>query len=244
MDSFKDIDEGEILKQQEELQENNEQLERIHNTLLPVYSTCKNSIASIEKTFSEISQIENRRRMVSDLASIANGAVSANGKVRLETYVQAAFFDRIIARANRRFLAMSSKQFELIRDISVENRRSQIGLDLNVIDHHNGSIRAVSTLSGGEQFQASLSLALGLSDEIQESSGGGGIHLDSMFIDEGFGSLDSATLDKAMTSLSGLTANDKIIGIISHVEELKNKIDSKIIVSKDINGNSSVIIEN
>ncbi|MBO6176315.1 MAG: SMC family ATPase [Treponema sp.] len=244
LDSFKDIDEGEILKQQEELQENNEQLERIHNTLLPVYSTCKNSIASIEKTFSEISQIENRRRMVSDLASIANGAVSANGKVRLETYVQAAFFDRIIARANRRFLAMSSKQFELIRDISVENRRSQIGLDLNVIDHHNGSIRAVSTLSGGEQFQASLSLALGLSDEIQESSGGGGIHLDSMFIDEGFGSLDSATLDKAMTSLSGLTANDKIIGIISHVEELKNKIDSKIIVSKDINGNSSVIIEN
>lgn len=242
--SFKDINEAEILQQQKELKERNESLESIHNSLLPVYSSCKNSIASIEKAFMEISKIENKRRMVSDLASIANGAVSANGKVRLETYVQAAFFDRIIARANRRFLSMSSKQFELIRNVSVENHRSQIGLDLNVIDHHNGSIRAVNTLSGGEQFQASLSLALGLSDEIQESSGGGGIHLDSMFIDEGFGSLDSTTLDKAMTSLSGLTKNDKIIGIISHVEELKNKIDSKIIVSKDINGNSTVTIEN
>ncbi|MCR5218538.1 SMC family ATPase [Treponema sp.] len=242
--TYQDINQEEVLSQQAKLEEKKYNLSQIHDSLISVCKNNSRSLESIKKLFESIATIEKKRQMVSHLANIANGNISSSGKVRLETYVQAAFFDRIIARANKRFLTMSSRQFELVRDISTENHRSQIGLDLNVVDHHNGSIRAVSTLSGGEQFQASLSLALGLSDEIQESSGGGGIHLDSMFIDEGFGSLDPATLNKAMNSLMSLAQNDKLIGIISHVEELKSRIDNRIIVTKDINGNSTVQIEN
>lgn len=244
LETYKDINEEEVLKIKNELEEKNYLLNQNHNSLLPVEESGRRNLESVKKLFNSIKDIEKKRQMVSNLSNIANGNISSSGKVRLETYVQAAFFDRIIARANKRFLTMSSRQFELVRDISTENHRSQIGLDLNVIDHHNGSIRSVTTLSGGEQFQASLSLALGLSDEIQETSGGGGIHLDSMFIDEGFGSLDSSTLNKAMNSLMTLAKNEKLIGIISHVEELKSRIDSKIIVTKDINGNSSITIEN
>jgi len=111
---------------------------------------------------------------------------------------------------------------------------------LDVIDHYNGSERSVKTLSGGESFQASLSLALGLSDEIQSSAGG--IQLDTMFIDEGFGSLDEEALSQAIRALKGLTEGNKLIGIISHVSELKEKIDKHILVKKDKAGGSRAVI--
>ena len=103
-------------------------------------------------------------------------------------------------------------------------------MELNVIDHYNGSERSVKTLSGGESFQASLSLALGLSDEIQSSAGG--IRLDAMFVDEGFGSLDEESLNQAMRALNGLTEGNRMVGIISHVSELKERIEKKIVVTK------------
>ena len=121
-------------------------------------------------------------------------------------------------------------------EIWAENNRSQSGLELDVIDHYNGSRRSVRTLSGGESFQASLALALGLSDEIQSSSGG--IRLDTMFVDEGFGSLDDEALQKAMQALTSLAEGDRLVGVISHVSELKDRIDRQIVVTKTPEGGS------
>ena len=158
----------------------------------------------------------------------------------LETYVQTTYFDRIIRRANLRLVTMSGGQYELIRRRDTDNRRSQTGLELDVIDHYNGSSRPVNTLSGGESFKASLALALGLSDEIQSSAGG--VRLDSMFIDEGFGSLDEKSLDQAMKSLEKLSDGNRLVGIISHVAELKERIDKQIIVTKQKTGGSTAKI--
>ncbi len=151
------------------------------------------------------------------------------------------YFDRILRRANLRFLTMSNGQYELKRTENTGNRKEKAGLELSVTDHYNATERSVKTLSGGESFQASLSLALGLADEIQCSAGG--IRLDSMFIDEGFGSLDEEALSQAMKALTLLTEGNRLVGIISHVAELKERIDKKIIVEKrkDKNGITSYI---
>ena len=137
-------------------------------------------------------------------------------------------------------MIMSAGQYELKRRLSAENLRSQSGLELDVIDHYNGSERSIRTLSGGESFEASLSLALGLSDEIQSSAGG--IRLDTMFVDEGFGSLDEEALEHAISVLNSLTEGNKLVGIISHVGELKQRIDKQIIVTKAPHGGSSIEI--
>lgn len=159
----------------------------------------------------------------------------------LETYVQMAYFDRVIVRANRRLSQMTAGQYELRRRATASNQRSQSGLDMEVVDHRGGSARDVRTLSGGESFLASLSLALGLSDEVQ--SGAGGVRLGSLFVDEGFGSLDAQTLSQAIGVLMSLTEGERLVGIISHVEELGRRIDKKVIVTKDRAGESNVRIE-
>ena len=152
-----------------------------------------------------------------------------------------SFFDRIIDRANTRLMRMSGGQYELKRRVEAENNRSQSGLELNVIDHYNGSERSVRSLSGGESFKASLSLALGLSDEIQSSAGG--IQLDSMFVDEGFGSLDSESLQQAIRTLMELSEGHRLVGIISHVAELKDRIDNQILVTKEKSGGSKLTLQ-
>ena len=156
--------------------------------------------------------------------------LSGKRKIELETYIQMAYFDRILMHANRRLLAMSSGQYELKREEEGDNRREKAGLELSVMDHYNATQRSVKTLSGGESFQASLSLALGLADEIQSHAGG--IRLDSLFVDEGFGSLDEETLGQAMKALLQLAQGDRLVGIISHVSELKERIEKKIVVTK------------
>lgn len=133
---------------------------------------------------------------------------------------------------------MSGGQYELRRRKEAANNRSQTGLELSVIDHYNGSERSVKSLSGGESFKASLALALGLSDEIQSSAGG--VRLDAMFVDEGFGSLDDHSLEQAFRALSELTEGNRIVGIISHVPALKEKIDRQIVVTKAKTGGSCV----
>ena len=158
--------------------------------------------------------------------------------LNLETYVQAAYFDIILTKSNTRLMIMSNGQYELLRSESALGNKA-CGLDLDVIDHYNGSKRTIKSLSGGEKFKAALSLALGLSDVIQSSVGG--IKLDTMFVDEGFGSLDHDSLDQALRALSALTEGNRLIGIISHVEELK-KIDKQIIVTKDNEDYSKVTI--
>jgi exonuclease SbcC len=175
------------------------------------------------------------------LSNTANGTVAGKEKIMLETYVQMTFFDRILERANTRLMVMTGGQYELKRRPEAENNRAQSGLELNVIDHYNGTERSVKTLSGGESFKASLSLALGLSDEIQSSAGG--IRLDTMFVDEGFGSLDEESLGQAIRALSALTESRRLVGIISHVSELKEKIDRQVIVTKQKTGGSTVSIQ-
>lgn len=194
----------------------------------------------IQEKSEEVSEIEKQWKMVKALSNTANGNISGKAKIMLETYIQMNYFDRIIARANTRLMIMSDGQYELKRRIEPDNKQRQSGLDLDVIDHHNGSERSVKTLSGGESFKASLALALGLSDEIQSSAGG--IRLDTMFVDEGFGSLDEESLQQAMKALTGLTEGNRLVAIISHVGELKDRIENQIIVKKDRLGGSKATI--
>lgn len=193
---------------------------------------------NIEKKSAQITDIEKRLQWVTTLADTANGKLRGKEKIMLETYIQTTYFDRIISRANLRLMKMSGGQYELKRQGEASNTRSQSGLELGVIDHYNGTERSVKTLSGGESFMASLSLALGLSDEVQSSAGG--INIETMFVDEGFGSLDPDTLELAYSALAGLTEGNKLVGIISHVTELKTKIDSQIIVTKEKSGGSFI----
>lgn len=198
------------------------------------------ALANIRAKSDSLSELEKRYTWMKSLSNTANGNISGKEKIMLETYIQMTYFDRIIDRANTRLMTMSGGQYELKRRREAENNRSQSGLDLDVIDHYNGTERSVKTLSGGESFKASLSLALGLSDEIQASAGG--VKLDTMFVDEGFGSLDEESLDQAMRALSGLADGNRLVGIISHVGELKNRIDKQIIVTKDKSGGSRATI--
>lgn len=184
---------------------------------------------------------EHRYQWLQSLNETANGSISGKEKIMLETYVQMTFFDRILNRANLRLMVMSGGQYELKRRREASDVRSQSGLDLNVIDHYNGSERSANTLSGGEAFLASLALALGLSDEVQASAGG--IRLDTLFVDEGFGSLSENSLDLAMQALAGLSDGNRLVGIISHVAELKERIDRQIIVRKDRSSGSRVEIQ-
>ena len=181
--------------------------------------------------------LESRWQWVSALAATAGGTLTSKQKIRLEAYIQMNYLDRILRYANTRLMQMTAGQYELER-IGAENQRSQSGLDLGVIDHYNGTRRSVKTLSGGESFKASLALALGLSDEVQSSAGG--IRLDTLFLDEGFGSLDEESLELAIRVLSGLTEGDRLVGIISHVAALKDRIDRQVVVHKNRTGGSTV----
>lgn len=178
-------------------------------------------------------KVEQEYVWVKALSDTANGKLNQKQKIELETYIQMAYFDRILRRANLRLMTMSSGQYELKRQEEGENKKEKAGLELDVIDHYNGTRRSVKTLSGGESFQASLSLALGLSDEVQSYAGG--IQLDTMFVDEGFGSLDEEALKQAVKALSGLAEGKRMVGIISHVAELKEQIEKKILVTKNWN---------
>ncbi|MDO4473248.1 MAG: SMC family ATPase [Eubacteriales bacterium] len=157
-----------------------------------------------------------------------------NGKITLEQYVQAAGFDQIIMAANRRLLPMSDGQYELYRKEDAPGKKSNTFLDLEVLDNYTGHRRPVGNLSGGESFKASLSLALGLSDTV--SSNLGGIQMDALFVDEGFGTLDRKSIDHAMDILLNLSSSNKLVGIISHREELLENIPQQIQVTKTRGG--------
>ncbi|MBQ7098523.1 MAG: SMC family ATPase [Oscillospiraceae bacterium] len=196
--------------------------------------------AGLERTAGELTALEEKLRWLEPLAKTANGSLSGKERLMLETFVQTTYFDRIIACANTRLLRMTDGQYELIRHTEAADGRRLTGLELDVIDHYNGSERSVRTLSGGESFKASLSLALGLSEMIQRQSGG--IRFDTMFVDEGFGSLDEESLRQAINTLTNLSGADRLVGIISHVAELKERIDKQIIVTKTRDGYSQARI--
>ena len=189
----------------------------------------------IDKKRDELEELEQKYVWMNALAKTAAGNLQGKAKIDLETYVQTTYFDRILARANLRLQKMSGGQYDLKRRRNADDLKSKSGLELDIIDHINATERSVNTLSGGEAFLASLALALGLSDEVQMSTG---IHLDTLFVDEGFGSLDSEALSKAYQTLAGLTEGNRLVCIISHVAELKERIDRQIVVTKGPDGSS------
>lgn len=221
-------DKKKLIVKQKEVQREQENIEHIiknNEGILKELEVKADKREEVERTYSEI-------KILSDTA---NGELSGKQKLAFEQYVQGVYFDMILAEANKRFGTMSDGRYSLVRKDG-GNKQSKSGLDIDVQDKWTSKTRSVKSLSGGESFKASLSLALGLSDIVQNFSGG--VQLNTMFIDEGFGSLDSESLEKAMDILAGLTEGDRLVGIISHLDELKEKIDKKIIISRDPQGSS------
>ena len=214
--------------QQEEI------LKSIHDTQM--YESDAQDTKKKIKSESDTYQTKlSRYSSLRELADVAMGnGRSSKEKITLQEYVQIAYLDRMIHKANERYLSMSNQQYQLVRSAGTKDKRSHEALDLDVIDFSNGSIRPVSSLSGGESFIASLALALGMSDEIQSQAGG--IQIDTMFIDEGFGTLDRDSLNNAIQTLMKLSGENRLVGIISHVKELKERIHKGIIVTKDLHG--------
>lgn len=188
----------------------------------------------------ELAEARKEYAICSRLYNLVRGT-TGNGKLTLEQYIQAAGFDGIIAAANRRLSPMSDGQYELYRQEGPLKKRENTFLDLEVLDHSTGHRRPVGNLSGGESFKASLSLALGLSDTV--SSNLGGVQMDALFIDEGFGTLDRKSIESAMDILINLSGTNKLVGIISHREELMENIPQQIRVQKTKNG-SHLTVEN
>ena len=233
LEQLEDVNEEEILKEKSRMTEEKSQMAEEKKELYVRYSGNREIYDKVNVQRDLLEEVEKKYVWMKSLADTA-GNLNGKQKVELETYIQMAYFDRILRRANLRFMTMSSGQYELKRQKAPEDKKGKSGLELNVIDHYNGSERSVKTLSGGESFQASLSLALGLSDEIQANAGG--ICLEAMFVDEGFGSLDEEALEQAIKALGNLTQGNRSVGIISHVAELKERIENKIIVTKERGG--------
>jgi exonuclease SbcC len=229
--------------QQIDLDKEKAALDQAHSAQNDLQHTCsmihgrmvsnQQQMKTIQKEDQLLSPIKEKYQQIKNLSDTANGSLSGISRVTLQEYVQMAYLDRVLHYANQRYAQMSNGQYELVRENNEENRQSHVALDLDVIDHYNGTQRSVKSLSGGESFLASLSLALGMSDEIQAEAGG--VQIDSMYIDEGFGTLDHEALDQAVTTLMSLSGKDRLVGIISHVEELRDRIHSEIIVTKDLN---------
>lgn len=214
------------------------ELSRIQEQKLSIFASLKKNREAKEKIsqiYHEKEEIQKKYEMVSNLSRTANGNLSGSVKMDFETYIQRQYFKRIISAANKRLVLMTNKEFILqCKDVKNMGNQTQAGLDLDVYHMLTDSVRDVKTLSGGESFMAALAMALGLSDIVQNASGG--IRLDTMFVDEGFGSLDDMSREQAIKVLNELAGKDRMVGIISHVNELKEQIDSKIIVSRTEKG--------
>lgn len=236
LEGSSEIDAEKERSKKKELEERKGNTETAEKTINARKSNNEQALKNIREQAGESANAEKKLSLVKSLSETANGNLTGKEKIMLEAYIQMTYFDRIIKKANSRLMIMSDGQYELKRRKTADNKQSQSGLDLDVIDHYNGSERDVKSLSGGESFKASLSLALGLADEIQSTAGG--IKLDTMFVDEGFGSLDDESLAQAIRALSSLAEGNRLVGIISHVNELKDRIDKQIIVKKAKTGGS------
>lgn len=240
---FKEIDLASLNEKYLKLNEYKKDVDETAKSLYSRIESNKLLVDDISEKRDILKGYDDKYVWLKTLSETANGDISGKEKITLETFVQMTYFDSIIRKANIRLLTMSDGQYELVRRSDAETLKKNEGLALDVIDHFNASTRSVSTLSGGESFMASLCLALGLSDEIQSSNGG--IKLDTMFVDEGFGSLDGEALDRALSALTSLSQGNRLVGIISHVDALCDRIDNKIVITKDrtIGSNAQIICD-
>ena len=205
-----------------------------------IQKTSQNQSAqeTIQKYQKQSEYIEKDYQLYGELSRMANGAKETD-YVSFERYVLGIYFEEILDAANTRLAQMTNNRYEMHKKVEKAKGAGPQGLDIDVFDHHTGKARGVSTLSGGETFKASLALALGLSDVIQSQNGG--VSVDTLFVDEGFGTLDSDSLDNAIQTLLDLHEHGRLVGIISHVEELKTRIQSHIIVEKNTSGSQAYV---
>lgn len=220
-----------------------EKLDILNASLKILNNKLSNNIKIFDKityVFEKVKKLEHEVVIYKDLSDTANGTISGKKRLDFEQFVQASYFDRVVDSANRRLSYMTDERYQLFRKEGSLKISDQLGLELEVMDYYTGKKRDIKTLSGGESFKAALSLALGMSDTIQEYSGG--VVIDAMFIDEGFGSLDDESLESALNAIMMLSQGDRVISIISHVSELKARIDKKIIVKKSSCGSSVSIV--
>ena len=214
------------------IQNNKKELESKLRELHAIIVGNKTVLKNVENLNIEFKEIEEEYKVLGELADLANGKKAPY--ISFERYILASYFEDIIEAANIRLEKMTGDRFSLIRKTSKSKGAGQKGLELEIYDNYTDSSRDVSSLSGGESFKASLSLALGLSDIVQSNAGG--VSLDTMFVDEGFGTLDPQSLDNAIDSLLELQRGGRLVGIISHVEELKERIDAKLEVTSTSKG--------
>lgn len=225
----------ELLAEQRQLSERKAAMEEADKQIYSRLQANRGLKKQVQTKNADAARLSAEYARLRDLAQTANGQLPGKRRLSFERYIQATYFQEIINEANRRLLAISDGQYELLRREDGEGN-AQMGLDIDIFDHWTGKRRDVRTFSGGESFMASLSMALGLADVIQRYAGG--VQLDAMFIDEGFGTLDPETREKAMSILSQLAQGQRQVGIISHVGELAERIDKKLLVRKGRNGSS------
>lgn len=197
-------------------------------------------LADAAKALESLASAQEKYLLLGNLSKTANGELAGKQKLAFEQYVQAAYFERVLWEANRRLQGMTSGRYRLLRRENPSDLRSQSGLEIDVLDHYTGRTRPAQSLSGGESFKASLALALGLSDVIQSHAGG--VEINTLFIDEGFGALDSESLEQAIQTLVGLAAGNRLVGIISHVGELRERLERQIVVKKGHRGSSVRVV--
>lgn len=232
------IDTKELEEEAQKLAMDIKQLEQQKILIAGKESRNQQAQENLKKLFQKRNVLEKEYEVIHDLDRTANGNLNQQARLDLQTYVQRRYFKYIVAEANRRLVKMSDSQFILqCRDMENLGKRGEVGLDLDVYDLVTDKVRDVKTLSGGESFMAALSMALGMADIIQRMAGK--VHLDTMFIDEGFGSLDEESRSKAIGILTELAGNSRLVGIISHVTELKEQIDRKLVVSKTEKGSKA-----
>ncbi|WP_242996525.1 SbcC/MukB-like Walker B domain-containing protein [Coprococcus sp. AF21-14LB] len=221
-----------------QLQEQRKIQERIYQKKCSQNYQNEQAFEQLERYWKEIGSRKEEYELLQDLNKTANGTLSGSVKLDFETYVQRQYFKQVIYAANKRLVRMNFEQFYLeCREISNLGNQGQSGLDMDVKSFLNDSVRDVKTLSGGESFLAALAMALGLADIIQNTAGA--IRLDTMFIDEGFGSLDDESRNQAIQILNELAGDERLVGIISHVNELKEQIDRKLFIEKGENGSKA-----
>lgn len=231
-----------IEKEKEALEEEKACIDAALEVIIARLGSNINTEKALNHALVQSESVQKDYLQISLLSRTANGELAGKQKLAFEQYVQAAYFNRILLEANKRLRLMTNGRYELLRREDSLDLRSQTGLEINVLDNYTGRPRSVKSLSGGESFKASLSLALGLSDVIQGYAGG--VEINTLFIDEGFGALDGESLDQALQTLVSLTEGNRLVGIISHVAELKERIDKQIQIEKTSIGSSIKVIKN
>ena len=236
------VDVSEKEKQLNVMSEEYKNLDEIYTKSNALFEKLKLSTNNIKKYLADNNKIQSEYDVIKVLSDTANGSLIGKQRMTFENYVQSYFMETVLTEANKRLIKMTDSRYELKRKETEMKLNVKTGLDFSIFDSYTGKERDVSSLSGGEKFKASLALALGLSDTI--SNNRGGIRIDSLFIDEGFGSLDSESLNQALNILSDLSGNNKLVGVISHVSELMSRIDNKILVNKTNTGSIVTICSN